>query len=69
MADALFKTAFNDTNEQYTALGEPLVSAKQINVLISLFKAAMSHHYQAVTELLGIDKKENQVQNKHLKDS
>ena len=67
--DLTFKRAIISTYTSFCVLGEPLVSAMQINVLVDRFKREMNVHHFMMKKILGIDKKERLIRNKHLVDT
>ena len=64
--DITFKNAIISTYTSFCVLGDPLVSANQINVLVERFKIEMKVHYYMMKRILGIDKKERLTKNNHL---
>ena len=56
--DVTFKNAIKSACTSFCVLGEPLVSATQINILVQKFKVEMNQHHLMMKRILGIDKKE-----------
>ena len=64
--DLTFKNAIVSTYNSFCVLGEPLVSAQEINALVDRFKIQMKVHHYMMKRLLGIDRKEGLSKNRHL---
>ena len=67
--DNTFKNAIKNTYTRFCTLGGCLISSKERNNLIALYKKSMPSHYDTIKKIMGINLKEGLTRNKALKDT
>ena len=50
----------------FVVIGRPIITRKETDVLVSLYKTKMPYHYKTMYSMLGYHKKVGMIKNKHL---
>ena len=67
--DNFFKVTIEKSFHSFTSINTPLVSDKQLGILIDLYRTTLPNHYQTMKTMYSYQKKENLIKNMHLKNT
>ena len=64
--ESTFKKAISLCFTEFSSISEPILSVKELNELVILYKTKLPSHYNLMKSYLGFDIKEKKTENHHL---